>query len=144
MTDKSIIKLSQKIRFAYQRLSDQNIKVYIENNSKLDPMFNSIEDIEFVFKENPNVELILDIAHIDDYDHLQMIVDLKKPRLLHVADRHFDVIHEHLPIGEGNIDFKYIFKEVLKDFDGRIILEIVQSSKDIIESRDKIALYCGI
>lgn len=66
------------------------------------------------------------------------------PKILHVADRHFEVIHEHLPIGQGNIDYKYIFTNILNEFDGKIILEIIQSSKDIIASKAKIEEYCKV
>jgi sugar phosphate isomerase/epimerase len=48
------------------------------------------------------------------------------------------VTHEHLPIGKGELDYKYIFKEILSDFDGTIILEIVQDDKSIIDSKTKI------
>ena len=58
--------------------------------------------------------------------------------MLHVADRHLEVVHEHLPIGEGNIDFDYVFGNILSDFDGKIILEVVNENQDIICSRDKL------
>lgn len=52
-----------------------------------------------------------------------------------VTDRRLEEIHEHLPIGHGNIDFKRVFNEVLPGFGGKIIFEIIQSSKDIIAAK---------
>lgn len=135
---KTIYKLSQKVDFALDIFSKEDIKVYLENNSKLDPIFTTTEEIKIIFKENPKLEFLLDVAHIDDYQHLKEIVAIKMPKILHIADRHFDVVHEHLPIGDGDIDYKYIFKEILNDFQGKIVLEIDQSDEAILTSRDKI------
>lgn len=66
------------------------------------------------------------------------MVSIKKPKILHIADRHFDIIHEHIPIGEGEINYDYIFNEILKEFKGKIVLEIDQSDEVIVKSRDKI------
>ncbi|MCX7709910.1 MAG: hypothetical protein N2484_08655 [Clostridia bacterium] len=38
-------------------------------------------------------------------------------------------------IGEGNIDFKYIFEDILKDFNERIIFEIPESDEKIHKSK---------
>ena len=137
-TESTIQKLSQKVEFAYVKLSKAGISLYIENNSKLDPLLNTPEEVDFLFQENPGVKFILDVAHIQDYDHLNAMVKSKFPEMLHVADKHFNIIHEHLPIGEGEIDFKYIFSNSLKEFRGKIILEIIQSKDDIIRSREKL------
>lgn len=66
------------------------------------------------------------------------MVEIKMPKILHVADRRMEIIHEHLPIGQGNIDYSYIFTNILNNFDGKIILEVVKSSEDIIDSKVKI------
>jgi len=58
--------------------------------------------------------------------------------MLHIADKHFSVIHEHLPVGSGDLDFKYIFSEVLKDFHGSIIFEVVDEDEAIIKSKNVI------
>lgn len=137
----TIKKLSAKVTYAYKEFFSNQISLYIENNSKLDPIFSSSEEIEFVFRSNPNVKLILDIAHIDNYDHLKKIVQIKMPEMLHIADKHFDIVHEHLPIGEGELDFKLIFSQILQGFNGKIILEIIQSKDKIISSRDIILSY---
>jgi sugar phosphate isomerase/epimerase len=143
ITPQTIYKLSDKVRVALEGLSKENIVLYLENNSRLSPIFNQTNEIEIMFKQNPTLQFILDIAHIDSYEHLKSMIKIKMPRILHIADRHLEVIHEHLPIGEGNLDYKYIFANILKGFDGKIILEIVQSSSDIISSKAKIEDYCG-
>ncbi|MTI70823.1 MAG: sugar phosphate isomerase/epimerase [Firmicutes bacterium] len=138
ITNQTIYKLSEKVKKAFELLSDENIKLYLENNSRLNPIFNKVEELEIMFKENPEVEFLLDVAHIDDYSHLKNMIEVKMPKILHVADRHLDIIHEHLPLGHGNIDYSYIFREVLNQFEGKIILEIVQNDDVIIKSRDMI------
>ncbi len=141
ITKNTIYKLSDKVRFALGELEKENITLYLENNSRLDPIFNESKDIEIIFKQNPNLEFLLDIAHIDNYEHLESMIKIKSPKILHIADRRLEEVHEHLPIGQGNIDYKYVFTNILNKFNGRIILEIVQSSEDIIDSRDKIGEY---
>jgi len=144
ITVQTIYKLSDKVSFALEELSRENITLYLENNSKLDPIFNASNEIEIMFKQNPNLEFLLDIAHIDNYEHLKSMVKIKMPKILHIADRHLEVIHEHLPIGQGNIDYKHIFADIFNEFHGKVILEIVQSSNDMLNSKAKIEEYCGI
>ncbi|MGH4123859.1 MAG: sugar phosphate isomerase/epimerase family protein [Clostridium sp.] len=144
ITTQTIYKLSDKVSFALGELSKENITLYLENNSRLDPIFNQPYELEIMFGQNPNLQFLLDIAHIDSYDHLKSMITIKMPKILHVADRHLEVIHEHLPIGQGNIDFKHIFANILQDFHGKIILEIVQGSSDIISSKTRIEQYCRI
>ncbi len=134
----SIYKLSEKVSAINLNLKSDGITLYLENNSKIDPIFYTIEEIEILFKKNPGVELLLDIAHMDNYEHLKEIVNIKKPKILHIADKKFSSDHEHLPIGKGELDFSYIFKEVLNDFDGKIIFEVVERDELIIKSKEKI------
>ena len=136
ITYKTIFKLSDKVKYALSIFKENGITLYLENNSRRSPIFNSANEIEIIFKRNPELELVLDLAHISDYQQVNQIIQIKTPKLLHIADKHLEVIHEHLPLGDGNIDFKYIFKNILPNFKGRAILEIVQSSEDIITSRD--------
>ena len=105
----------------------KEITVYLENNSKLDPIFQKAEEIEYIFSENPQAEFLIDIAHMDSYEHLKALVNIKYPKILHLTDKRFSEIHEHLPVGQGEIDFEKVFKEILKDFEGRIIFEVYQT-----------------
>lgn len=135
---KTIHKLCNKVTYATGVLSKEGIKLILENNSKLDPIHYQLDEIAMMFSKNPEVELLLDIAHIDSYDHLKEIIKVKKPYMLHLADKHFGIVHEHLPIGKGDLDFKFIFHEVLNDFNGKIIFEIVDEDLVIIESKEVI------
>lgn len=111
------------------------ITVFLENNSKLDPIFTDTYEIEKIFRQNEELEFILDIAHIDSIKHIKDMVSCKKPKILHIADKHFDILHEHLPIGHGEIDFEYIFNNILNNYEGKIILEITNSDLDIVNSK---------
>lgn len=136
--ERSIIKLSNKISEANEIFKKNEISLYVENNSKLDPILYTANEIEFLFKRNPSVKFLLDIAHTDDLKNLKNIINIKYPDMLHVADKHMDVIHEHLPIGDGELDFNYIFNTLLKDYKGNIILEIVKDKRSLIESKKKL------
>jgi len=134
ISDKTIQKLSDKIGWTLDYLGS-DITVYLENNSKLDPLFSTVEEIRLIFAQNPGLGFLLDIAHIDSYEHLADMIAIRYPKILHLADKHFSVIHEHLPVGDGELDFSLIFTSWLKNFVGRIILEITQSDQALIESK---------
>ena len=141
ITGKTIIRLIDEIRYAHDSFRESGITLHVENNSRLDPILNSSEDVKMLFDSLPNAEFLLDLAHIDDYDHLRRLVEVKYPKIIHVADRHLEKIHEHLPIGEGDIDFEMIFRDILPDFAGRIILEITQDNAKLVDSRKRITEY---
>ncbi len=136
ISENTIYKLSNIIQRALELLNNNGITLYLENNSKLDPIFSTSKEIEIVFTNNPDLEFLVDIAHMYSYEHLKEMVSIKTPKILHIADKHFNTIHEHLPIGYGEINFKYIFDKVLYNYDGKIILEIVKENSDIIKSKD--------
>lgn len=69
------------------------------------------------------------------------MVKIKYSKALHVADTTKSMIgpkHLHLPIGDGIVDFDLIFNDILRDFDGIIVLEINNTDKKMIESKNKI------
>ena len=135
ITDKTIHKLVCNIRKVVEQLNPCGITVFIENNSKLDPIFTSPEELKIIFSCVPELEFLLDIAHMDSIEHLKELVSVKMPQIMHVADRRLEEIHEHLPIGKGNIDFKTVFKNVLPGFEGKIVFEIIQSSNEIVAAK---------
>lgn len=135
INENTIYKLADKVGRVLELLNSENITLYLENNSKLDPIFSTAKDIEIMFSKNPKLEFLLDVAHIYSYDHLREIIDIKTPKILHVTDKHFSAIHEHLPIGEGEIDFEYVFNEILFNFQGKIILEIVNGDEEIVNGK---------
>lgn len=136
INSETIYTLAENIYKTNQLLKGSNIKLYIENNSVIDRINYTPEDLKIVFDRNPDVELLLDIAHIDDYSHLQKILEVKFPKCLHIADKRFSVEHEHLPIGQGELDFKLIFQNYLKGYDGKIIFEVVDTDEEIIKSKN--------
>ena len=143
VNSETIYILAENIYKTNQLLKKNNIKLYIENNSVIDKINYTPDDLKIIFDRNPDVELLLDIAHIDDYDHLQEILKVKFPKCLHIADKRFSVEHEHLPIGQGDLDFKLIFQNYLKGYDGKIIFEVVDTDKEIIDSKDIIQnIFC--
>ncbi|MDZ4992346.1 TIM barrel protein [Clostridium perfringens] len=134
----TIDKLDKSVKYALNILNPYGITLFLENNSKLDPIFTDTNEIQKIFSPNKDLEFLLDIAHIDNMNHLEEMLKVKKPKILHIADRHFDVVHEHLPLGQGDIDFQYIFSNLLPEYDGKIILEIVNKDSDIINSKNLI------
>jgi len=118
----------------------EGTKIYLENNPETDSFFNKEDEIEYIFNDNPEIEFLLDIAHTGYYEKIQRLIAIKYPKILHIADKRLDIKHEHLPIGDGDINFKRIFDELLGDFNGKIIFEIVKEDSDIVKARKKIEL----
>lgn len=69
---------------------------------------------------------------------MQKIIEVKFPKCLHIADKRFTIDHEHLPIGQGELDFELIFQKYLKGYNGKIIFEVVGIDKEIISSKNRI------
>ena len=138
--EKTIEKLNEKIQFTLDYFQD-TIEIHLENNSKVDPIFHSIEEVQYIFENNKKLNFLLDLAHMPDYDYLQKIVAIKMPSILHISDKRFNVIHEHLPIGEGEIDFQKVFSQFLPLFDGKIIFEVFESDQKIVASFSQIKQY---
>jgi sugar phosphate isomerase/epimerase len=136
VNSETIYILADNIYKTNQLLKENNIKLYVENNSVIDKVNYTPEDLKIVFDRNPDIELLLDIAHIDNYNHLQKIIEVKFPKCLHIADKHFNVQHEHVPIGQGELDFELIFQNYLKGYDGKIIFEVVGSNEEIVKSKN--------
>lgn len=143
ITDKTIQKLACNMQKVVEQLKPCDITVFVENNSKLDPIFTSPEELKIIFSSVPGLEFLLDVAHMDSIEHIKELVSVKMPKILHVADRRLEEIHEHLPIGKGNIDFKTVFNEVLSGFEGKIVFEIIQSNEDIIAAKKYLEALLG-
>jgi len=102
ITNKTMHLLKEKIESLHQELAVRNIKLYVENNSLIDGFFNTVEDLGMVFDVNPEIGLLLDLAHINNYDHLSKIVEMRFSECIHIADKHFNIIHEHPTLWMGN------------------------------------------
>jgi len=135
ITEKTVFTLAKKLDLIYEKLEKRDVKLYVENNSTIDGFFNSVEDLRVVFDNNTNFGLLIDLAHINDYDHLINIVKMRRPECIHIADKRFGVPHEHLTLGKGDLDFHMIFRDIIPDFDGRIILEAVKTKNGVAKSK---------
>ena len=127
--------LDKNVKMALEALTPLNCTLFLENNSRIEPIFQTKSDIEHIFTRNPNVELLFDIAHIDNYEYMKDVIKIKYPKLIHCADRNLHVPHEHLSLGQGNIDFEYIFNEIIPDYNGGIIFEIFDSYEDRLQAK---------
>lgn len=136
-TEKTIQKLNSKIKYTLNYFQS-NVRIFLENNSKIDPIFHSTEEVQYIFDENKDLDFLLDVAHIPNYEYLEEILKIKMPGILHLSDKKFSVIHEHVPIGEGEIDFESVFNNYLPNFKGKIIFEVFESDVKIVESFEKI------
>lgn len=141
----SINELETNVLNLLNKLDKLGIVVYVENNHFHMKCFYTLEQWKNFFeKALSNTEFLLDIVHVlycDDYEYLKKLVEIKRPKCLHIADTIKGKVgnkHLHLPIGMGIIDFNKIFNEIIPDYDDLIILEIKNTDKNIIESRDKI------
>jgi len=79
ITYKTIHKLAYNMQKVVERLKPCGITVFIENNSKLDPIFTSHEELKIIFLCVPELEFILDIAHMDSIEHVKELVLVKMP-----------------------------------------------------------------
>lgn len=127
--------LAKQVTVFSEKAKRRGITWYLENNSMIDKFHYKKEELRVVYKADEYVEQLLDIAHIDNYQHLLDIIDVKFPKCIHAAGKHFDVAHEHLPLTQGDIDYEFVFREYLKGYSGRIILEVDGSDEDIIASK---------
>ena len=140
--------LVKKVLELCHKLDEKGITVYIENNHKKMKSFYTLKQWkEFWAKAPKNTEFLLDIVHVlfcDDYDYMRKLVEIKYPKCLHIADTKKGMVgkkHLHLPIGHGIVDFNLIFQDILKDFDGIIIMEICNTDENIIASKNQLIEY---
>lgn len=125
-------KLCEKLNGVAKQLKRIDVKLYVENNSVIDPINYKCEDLQKLYK-NKDVHFLLDVAHIDSYEHLEQILNIRMPEMLHLSDKHMVEEHEHLPIGEGDLDFNLIFNSYLKDFNGKIIFEVIHNDNQVLD-----------
>ena len=141
----TVKELEDKVLNLLNKLDKLNITVYVENNHKDMKCFYTLTQWKNFFKKAPkNTEFLLDVVHVlykDDYDYIEKLVKIKRPKALHIADTIKGKVgrkHWHIPIGKGIIDFDKIFNEIIPNYNELIILEIKNTDKNIISSRDKI------
>jgi sugar phosphate isomerase/epimerase len=122
--------------------AEHGITIHFENNSRLESVLQSVDDARLLFATCPTAGFLLDIAHMDDYAHLQNLAGVKMPGFLHVADRRLEQIHEHLAVGKGNIDFSRVFTRCLHGFEGTVIFEVPWDAEARGSSKRAIERIC--
>ena len=135
ITEKTVYSLERKISAIHNELKKRRVKLYVENNSVIDGFFNTVEELRVVFDEHPDIGLLLDLAHVNDYDHLRNIVKMRFPECIHIADKRFGVAHEHLELGKGDLNFDMVFSDILTGYSGRVILEAADDAYSVERSK---------
>jgi sugar phosphate isomerase/epimerase len=124
------------IVLAEKRRALAELVEYAGKNSvviNLENLSETAEDIEPVVDEVPNLEITLDVGHANLYsaENKSLSIIKKLGRSISHVHLHDNLggdspkANLHLPIGEGNVDFKSIFKALLKiNYDRTITLEV--------------------
>jgi len=117
------LKLRDLLTSLNARFRKLGVRVYVENNDRgLHILCSTNEQIKTVLSSG--VELLLDTGHVDSYEHIREIIEIKRPTCLHLANKRFTMGHEHLPLSRGDIDFGLFFSKYLPNYKGRIIVEV--------------------
>lgn len=101
------------------------------------------EELGRVFDEIPSdyFGLTLDIAHASLLPGgCDPFIDRYPDRIIstHVSDNDL-VLDHHLPVGEGEIDFKEVFKRLMEiDFTGTLNIELPRSNEDRLLSKQRL------
>jgi sugar phosphate isomerase/epimerase len=135
ISDDTVKELSEKLNFMNRLVQKFNHTLFIENNAKMDPINYLVNDLKYIFEKNEALEFLLDIAHIDDYNHLYELINVKMPKKIHVSDKRFCFAHEHLSLGKGDLNLTLIFNFLKdKNFSGDIIMEMIDTDEQIEHS----------
>ena len=113
-----------------------DIEIVIEN------MFDDNDELILKVLEevnDPRFRMCFDIAHanlsnesiIDWYNNCKKYISH-----IHINDN-FGDSDSHFAIGDGSIDYDYVIKKILNDFDGSILIE-VKTTSDFIKSYDNL------
>lgn len=131
---------------AFQRLTtratDFGLKLMVEN---MPSNFNRPRDLSMVFSAVPDLHFHLDVGHANLETEHNLTVELASlfhDRLIHVhfSDNNGGNLDLHLPLGVGQIDWKWIV-HILKrvGYDGTITLEVFANERaHLLLSRDKL------
>ncbi len=118
------------------------MKLMLENTP---PHFNMPKDLTQVYAAVPDLSFHLDVGHANLETEHNMTLELASlfcDRLQHVhfSDNNGGNLDLHLPLGVGNIDWKWIV-HILKrvGYDGTITLEVFAPDREyLVFSRDKL------
>ncbi len=135
----------QSLREIARQAADAGICMCIENLMVRGSPFVEPEDFDLIFGSFPELKLVLDTghAHIGDKADRRLIdfIDRHGSRLdhVHVSDNS-GVRDEHLPVGEGSIDFRSLARALRSiNYQDTITLEIfVPERTRLIDSRRRL------
>lgn len=131
---------------AFSRLTvrayELGMKLMVENTP---PHFNTPRDLSAVFAAVPELSLHLDVGHANLETEHNLTVELaslfsSRVEHVHFSDNNGGTLDLHLPLGVGNIDWKWIV-HILKriGYDGTITLEVFARDREyLFISRDKL------
>lgn len=136
--EKNLEGLDRLCRFA----SDFNVMVCVENMVNMKFIFGKkAGEIEGMVDtiDCDNLAITLDVGHAHTNHMVEEFLSLKdKVRHVHAHDNHGER-DEHLPVGEGSIDWKRVV-EGLSGFRGRVVLE----ARSVSEGRAGLQYLRGI
>ena len=109
-----------------------NIEILIEN------MFDDNDELILKVLEKVNDErfrMCFDVAHANlSKESIDSWYKNCKKYISHIhINDNFGDSDSHFAIGNGNIDYDYVIKEILNDFDGTILIE-VKTTSDFLKS----------
>ena len=142
MEEKAVMKAKKSLG-ALDRLSDEyGVAVAIENMPSFPFMLGqTAEDMKDLL-DGTNLRMCFDIGHANTMGQIDEFISQFKDRFvnIHIHDNN-GKMDEHLTLGEGNIDFKKVLKD-LGNYKGNLIIEsrLYQSG---VESRNILSELLG-
>ena len=132
--EKARLKCVESLRELAETSEEHGIVIAVENMPEF-PMVlgRTPEDMLALIEEagNDNLKMTLDIGHANTTGLVDDFLDQCKDVIAHCHIHDNKGKHdEHLPIGEGNVDWKNVLKK-LADFDGFLVTEM----KDLEEGK---------
>ena len=112
----------------------RDVRLMIEN---VPGLFNQIDQLQFVFAEVPELGLHLDVGHANlgaPQNTTEQFLEAFSDRLVHVhfSDNKGDA-DAHLPMGVGNIDWRWAITALRRrGYDGTITLEVFSPDQDYL------------
>jgi sugar phosphate isomerase/epimerase len=120
-----------------------NVNVMLENAVEKREI-TSLEDFRYIINRVPGVKVHLDVGHAFIWGGIKNIRNFimafeDRIEHIHLHDNH-GKSDEHLPIGEGKINWKSVVGMLKKNnYDKTITLEVFSKNrKDVVRSREKI------
>lgn len=116
---------------------DMGVRVALENMPNMGPLTMGRTPEELLqLLSSFDIDICFDIGHAHTMNAIESFLPLKKRFInIHIHDN-LGERDQHLPIGEGSIDFKSVL-EGLSDYQGRYVIE-ARSFKEAVLSRDRL------